>query len=94
LPNPVVSKIHTGKKLTPEQIEKRSRTRLEKNGGIWQVAHGWKHTPETIERITIAVRKRDLTGANNPFFGMKHNSESRKKMGQRGEFHHNYHGGA
>ena len=73
-----------GVKLTPEQIAARKATRLERNGGVYQTAKGWKHSPETIAKMTKAVRARDLTGENNPFFGKTHTREARERMGARG----------
>jgi len=56
---------------------------------------GWKHTPETRARMSEAVRRRDITGARNPFYGRKHTPEARAKMGfPSGEAHPGYRNGA
>lgn len=71
-----------GKKLSPGEIERRTATRLDRNGGKYQVKSGWAHTPETIAKMTESVRKRDLTGENNPFHGKRHTAEARAAMSE------------
>ncbi len=71
-----------GKKLSPEEIERRTATRLGRNGGRYQVKSGWTHTPETIAKMTESVRNRDLSGENNPFYGKRHTAESRAAMSE------------
>lgn len=51
IPNPSASLAHKGKKLSQGEIEQRTKTRLERHGGIYQVARGWKHAPETLEKM-------------------------------------------
>lgn len=84
-----------GKKLTPEEIAQRSATRLAKNGGIYQTARGWKHSPETRAKIAAANRARDLTGERNPFFGKTHTTEALARMAEKntGPLNHGWRGG-
>lgn len=82
-----------GKKKSKEEIEKRTATRLANTDGKYQLKGLWKHTPESIEKFTTAVRKRDLKGENNPFYGKHHTPESKAKMGAKGEKHPHWKGG-
>lgn len=43
--------------------------------------------------MTEAVRKRDLAGENNPFYGKTHSAETRAKMGKQGAEHPQWKGG-
>lgn len=92
-PYPVATRTHKGKPKSKESMEKRTVTRLAKNGGVYQIKSGWTHTPKTIQNMTVAVRKRDLKGANNPFYGKQHSDDSRQRMGAEGEKHPNWKGG-
>ena len=71
-PSPWATATHKGKRLTPEQIAQRTATRLAKTGGTYQTARGWKHTPETIAKITAANRQNARSGpANHAWEGGK-----------------------
>lgn len=45
---------------------------------------GKKHTPETRQKISTAIKDFDTSGKRNPFFGKKHSPESLEKMSRRG----------
>jgi group I intron endonuclease len=69
-----ISAARKGKKLSPEHAEKISK---------WWV--GKKHKPETIEKMRKnsnfnGVRK---FGESNPFFGKKHNEETKKLLSEK-----------
>lgn len=55
-----------GTKLPAEQITQRTLTRRAKRDGLYQTKRGWKHTPETIERMRIANLAHAKPGALNP----------------------------
>jgi len=94
LPAPWASVAHSGKKLSPEQLELRKATRLDRLGGIYQIKRGWKHSPETIERMKAANQSNAKHGKDNPFYGRKHTLEARQKMGHSpGEGHPHWAGG-
>lgn len=82
-----------GKRLTEAEVAQRTATRRERNGGAYQTASGWKHSPETIARMTAAVRRRDLAGEANPFYGKTHSAEARARMGARGATNPQWKGG-
>lgn len=82
-PFPLAVLIHKGKKLSAETLRKRAESRLRNNGGIWQPKRGWKHTPETIAKMTASVRKRDLSGPNNPFYGKHHPPELVRRLAEK-----------
>jgi len=72
-----------GRKRPAEEIARRQVARLRNNGGVYQTKHGWKHAPETIAKMTAAVRKRDLAGANNPFYGRRHPPEVLRRIAEK-----------
>lgn len=74
---------NVGRKRPSEEITRRQETRLRNNGGIYQTKSGWKHRPETIAKMTEAVRRRDLSGANNPFYGKKHPPELLRRIAEK-----------
>jgi hypothetical protein len=57
------------------------------------VASGWKHSAETLAKITAANRARDLTGERNPFYGRTHTEAARAQMGARGADNAQWKGG-
>ncbi|HEX3053224.1 MAG TPA: NUMOD3 domain-containing DNA-binding protein [Aggregatilineaceae bacterium] len=71
-----------GQKLSAEEIARRTETRRKNTGGRYTVG-GWKHKPETLQKYSIAVRKRDLTGERNPFWGKTHTPETRQLISER-----------
>ncbi len=79
-PYPAASLAHKGKKLTPEQIRQRDITRRAKHDGLYCVKKGWKHTPETIQRMTETSRKNARYGPDNHFYGRKHTPEIQAKI--------------
>lgn len=79
-PSPWAVETHKGKKLSEEEIQRRTATRLATNDGVYQTARGWKHAPETIAKMTEVNRAKALKGEDNPFFGKKHTPESRAAM--------------
>lgn len=79
--------------VTDAEIAQRTATRRNRNGGSYQTASGWKHSPETIAKMVEAVRRRDLFGEANPFFGRTHTAEARARMGARGADHPQWKGG-
>lgn len=87
--------VHAGKKLTPGQIAQREQTRRSRNGGVYQVARGWRHTDETRERLRQANLRRDMRGERNPFFGKRHPPELQEQIAAkiRGEKHPHWNGG-
>lgn len=75
-PAPWSTETHQGKKKSPDEIKRRTQSRLEKNGGVYQTKFsghpdGWR------KNVTEANRQRDLTGENNPFYGKTHTPETR-----------------
>lgn len=82
-----------GKPQPVDAIRKRSATVLAKKLAGYQAKRGWKHTPETIAKMTASVRQRDLSGHNNPFYGRTHGPEARARMSQPGDVHPHWHGG-
>lgn len=95
-PNPSASIIHKGKKLPNEEIERRTATRLIHNGGVYQRKRGWKHTPETIERMKTVNRAKALHGEHNPFYGKHHTERAKQIISEKksGERNPNWHNGA
>lgn len=96
-PAPWASATHKGKKLTPEQLDRRTKTRRSKYGGAY-VTDGKTPTelrdPATWrERVAAANRERDMHGPANPFYGRTHAPEARARMGQRGPESHQWRGG-
>lgn len=83
---------HKGKVIPEEQKARAAATRLANNNGVWQIKRGWKHKPETVAKMKIAVNQRDLSGINNPFYGKKHTPETIAKIS--GENNPNWEGGA
>lgn len=81
-PNPAAKATHTGKKLTPEEIERRTATRRERLGGSYSTASGWTHSEESRARMSAAQRARDLSGEGNPFYGRTHTPETRETLSQ------------
>lgn len=75
-PAPWATETHTGKKLSPETLDKRKASRLKNNNGVYQYA-GWKYSPEGLARITEINRSRDQFGEKNHFFGKRHTKETR-----------------
>lgn len=73
---------------------KKQHERQRANGYIPK--RGWKHSEETRQRFSEAVRKRDLRGARNPFFGRTHTPETRARLSERlsGEGNPGWNGGA
>ncbi len=80
LPSPWSVETHTGKKKLPESTAKRTATRLVNNGGVYQTAKGWKHTPNTIDNMKTANRAKAKFGEENHFFGKRHSKESKAKI--------------
>jgi len=64
-PAPWTIAAHRGKRLTVEQLAHRQATRSARLGGLYQVKRGWKHRPETIERMRAASRAHARYGALN-----------------------------
>jgi hypothetical protein len=94
-PNPGSAEAHRGRKLPVEELERRTATRRADNGGVYQTKRGWKHTPETIDRMAATVRRRDLRGENNPFYGRTHTPEfcAKQSRDRSGAKHPNWNGG-
>ena len=65
-PSPWATATHKGIPKRPESIAKRTASRLAKNGGVYQTAHGWKHSNETIARMKDANARKAMHGASNP----------------------------
>jgi hypothetical protein len=78
-----ISKSLTGKKKTPEQIEKHRLSMIgrklseEHKRKIGEGGKGKKMSPETIEKMKIAAKKR-----GNNRTGTKHSPETKEKMRQ------------
>lgn len=89
---PSISEGQKGKPKSPESIAKRTATRRAKNGGVYQTAKGWKHTPETIENMRVANQANAKFGEANHFFGKRHTDESKARMSaaNSGENHPNF----
>lgn len=72
-----------GTTLSAEEIARRTETRRAKYGGHYVSETKRQQRPRTAEereRISKAVKTRDLTGPNNPFWGKRHSADSRQKM--------------
>jgi 5-methylcytosine-specific restriction endonuclease McrA len=80
LPNPRSRELQLGRKLTAEQIARRTATRLARQGGRYQVKNGWKQTPESRAKFTAAVRRRIAAGERSAFLGKTHTPEARAKI--------------
>tara|TARA_Y100000389_G_C17195080_1_gene380792 strand:- start:54 stop:614 length:561 start_codon:yes stop_codon:yes gene_type:complete len=78
-----ISKSLMGKKRTPQQIEKHRKSMLgrklseDHKRKIGEGGKGKKMSPETIERMKIAAKKR-----GNNKTGKKHSQETKEKMRQ------------
>lgn len=86
-----------GKKLSPEEIAKRTATRREKNDGSY-AAPGMSMTerrdPELWHKRLVETHTSEtLSGERNPFYGKTHTPEARAKMGRQLEEHSKWKGG-
>lgn len=77
------NKSTLGRRWSATSIAKRAETRRARNGGLYQTKRGWKHRPETIAKMTVAVRRRDLAGVNNPFYGKRHPPELLRRIAEK-----------
>lgn len=99
VPYPVAALVHKGKKLSAEEIARRTATRIAKYGSymsneskikmIQNRPHEWK------QHVTDALRKRDVKGNKNPFYGKSHTPEVQARIIAKitGENSHNWKGG-
>jgi ABC-type multidrug transport system ATPase subunit len=53
---PAIGLVHKGKKISKEEIEQRTKTRLKNNNGIYQVKRGWKQSEETKKKISDSLK--------------------------------------
>jgi hypothetical protein len=77
LPNPTAVRVHTGKKLSQDEIARRTETRREHTNGRYTIG-GWKHTPQILENMRQGAKKRNPVGERNPFYGHRHSEETKK----------------
>lgn len=71
-PSPWASATHKGKRLTADEVARRTATRIANNGGAYQTKRGWSHTSETLARMREANSKNARWGpANHAWEGGK-----------------------
>ena len=76
-PAPWATATKKGKPLQPEAVAKRQATRRAKAA---PAKRGWKHTPETIARMTEVNRANARSGEANPFYGRRHTPDVIARM--------------
>lgn len=79
----------TTKKIVSKKISESHRTMEQRTGkkwGYWKIGDTFKHTPEAIEKITIASRKNMTRETKDKIskssMGKKHTEESKRKMSE------------